>query len=173
MTGKSDSVSTCLARLARAAAHNTSAAEQRLPIGHALTSVSASPIHCGILRSLLMTVGSVLRNCCLYESFETRPNRRESSAMMPTSNDLPGAFIRPINDLAKAQAMVGEIEALLRKRRLELRPPPPVPNTCCGRGCNGCVWQGYYQALSYWRDQASELLYQPSRISTAASHPER
>ncbi|HRF04648.1 MAG TPA: oxidoreductase-like domain-containing protein [Accumulibacter sp.] len=69
--------------------------------------------------------------------------------------------------------MVGEIEALLRKRRLELRPPPPVPNTCCGRGCNGCVWQGYYQALSYWRDQASELLYQPSRISTAASHPER
>ncbi|WP_294251096.1 oxidoreductase-like domain-containing protein [Propionivibrio sp.] len=39
-----------------------------------------------------------------------------------------------------------------------MRQPPPVPNTCCGRGCNGCVWQGYFEALSYWRDQASELL---------------
>jgi len=78
--------------------------------------------------------------------------------MMPASKNLPDAFFRPMNDLANAQAIIGDIEALLRQRRLALRPPPPVPDTCCGRGCNGCVWQGYYQALSYWREQAGELL---------------
>ncbi|MDP1685375.1 MAG: oxidoreductase-like domain-containing protein [Hydrogenophaga sp.] len=39
-----------------------------------------------------------------------------------------------------------------------LRPPPPEPTTCCGRGCNGCVWDGYYTALGYWRDDALDLL---------------
>ncbi|MBK7356476.1 MAG: oxidoreductase [Propionivibrio sp.] len=63
-----------------------------------------------------------------------------------------------MNDLADCQTLVSEIEALLAARRLSMRQPPPVPNTCCGRGCNGCVWQGYFEALSYWRDQASELL---------------
>ncbi|WP_156775584.1 oxidoreductase-like domain-containing protein [Hydrogenophaga sp. RAC07] len=45
-----------------------------------------------------------------------------------------------------------------------LRPPPPEPTTCCGRGCNGCVWDGYYTALGYWRDDALDLL----RTATAA-----
>jgi hypothetical protein len=62
-----------------------------------------------------------------------------------------------MNNLADAQALVRAIEALLSQRGLSLRPPPPVPDTCCGRGCNGCVWQGYYAALTYWRDQAREL----------------
>ncbi|MFP8778885.1 oxidoreductase-like domain-containing protein [Hydrogenophaga sp. RWCD_12] len=35
-----------------------------------------------------------------------------------------------------------------------LRPPPPEPTSCCGRGCNGCVWEGYYAALAGWRDDA-------------------
>ncbi|MEF8721107.1 MAG: oxidoreductase-like domain-containing protein [Candidatus Accumulibacter delftensis] len=78
--------------------------------------------------------------------------------MMPVSSDLPDAFCRPLRNLADAQSIVGEIEALLSTRQLSLRLPPPVPNTCCGRGCNGCVWQGYYQALGYWRDQARALL---------------
>ncbi len=62
-----------------------------------------------------------------------------------------------MNDLADAQTLVRAIEAWLSQRSLSLRPPPPVPETCCGRGCNGCVWQGYYAALTYWRDQAREL----------------
>ncbi|WP_416142329.1 oxidoreductase-like domain-containing protein [Hydrogenophaga sp.] len=35
-----------------------------------------------------------------------------------------------------------------------MRPPPPEPTTCCGRGCNGCVWEGFYEALHHWRVDA-------------------
>ncbi|WP_291087248.1 oxidoreductase-like domain-containing protein [Hydrogenophaga sp.] len=45
-----------------------------------------------------------------------------------------------------------------------LRPPPPEPATCCGRGCNGCVWEGFYEALHHWRTDALALL----RTTTAA-----
>ncbi|WP_310319170.1 oxidoreductase-like domain-containing protein [Hydrogenophaga palleronii] len=41
-----------------------------------------------------------------------------------------------------------------------LRPPPPEPTTCCERGCNGCVWEGFYNAMGYWRDDAIELISQ-------------
>lgn len=78
--------------------------------------------------------------------------------MMSDAPLLPDPFDLPINDLANAQTLVSQIEALLSARRLIQRPPPPVPTTCCGRGCNGCVWQGYFEALRYWRDQARELL---------------
>jgi hypothetical protein len=29
---------------------------------------------------------------------------------------------------------------------------------CCGRGCNGCVWEGYFAAVAYWRDEALLIL---------------
>lgn len=35
-----------------------------------------------------------------------------------------------------------------------LRAPPPEPTSCCGRGCNGCVWEGYLDAATFWRDDA-------------------
>ena len=63
-----------------------------------------------------------------------------------------------MNSLADAQTIVRETEALLSQRMLCHRPPPPVPTVCCGRGCNGCVWEGYYAALARWRDDARELL---------------
>lgn len=61
-------------------------------------------------------------------------------------------------NLADAQALVAAVERLLAARGLSHRAPPPIPDTCCGRGCNGCVWEGYYQALRYWRDDARERL---------------
>ena len=71
---------------------------------------------------------------------------------------LPDPFSLPLNSLAAVQAVVPAIEALLAGRQLGLRPPPSVPDSCCGRGCSGCVWQAYYEALAYWREQAATLL---------------
>jgi hypothetical protein len=41
---------------------------------------------------------------------------------------------------------------------LTLRQPPPEPVSCCGRGCNGCVWEGFYSAANYWREEALLIL---------------
>ncbi|MDW5443435.1 oxidoreductase-like domain-containing protein [Polaromonas sp. SM01] len=45
---------------------------------------------------------------------------------------------------------------------LRLRAPPPEPTGCCGRGCNGCVWEGYYAAVAYWQQQALDKLRDPA-----------
>ncbi|WP_369751452.1 oxidoreductase-like domain-containing protein [Acidovorax sp. CF316] len=37
---------------------------------------------------------------------------------------------------------------------ITLRAPPPEPTSCCGRGCNGCVWEGFFAAADYWREEA-------------------
>jgi len=65
---------------------------------------------------------------------------------------------RPVADLASARALFAQAQALAHARGLSLRPPPPEPTTCCERGCNGCVWEGYFDALEYWRHEALEKL---------------
>jgi hypothetical protein len=39
-----------------------------------------------------------------------------------------------------------------------LREPPPEPLGCCGRGCNGCVWESYYAAAAGWQQDALTAL---------------
>jgi hypothetical protein len=67
-------------------------------------------------------------------------------------------FTRPLTDLPAALALFEEVQAAASARDIALRAQPPVPTTCCGRGCNGCVWEGFYAAAAYWRDEAALLL---------------
>lgn len=77
----------------------------------------------------------------------------------------------PIADLPTAHAMAAYLRDQAARRGIDLdtalRPPPPEPTTCCGRGCNGCVWEGFYNAFGYWRDDAIEVLARASAAPAA------
>jgi hypothetical protein len=57
-------------------------------------------------------------------------------------------------DLASAQWIFSTLQARAAARGMSLRTPPAEPTSCCGRGCNGCVWEGYLAAADYWRQEA-------------------
>jgi len=64
---------------------------------------------------------------------------------------------------------IAQVQQRLHLMALAHRQPPPEPTTCCGRGCNGCVWEGYEAALAWWLEDAQALLQsaQPPSASTA------
>ena len=60
----------------------------------------------------------------------------------------------PLTDLNAVRAMFQTLHDRARAQGISLRPAPDEPTTCCGRSCNGCVWEGFYAAASYWREEA-------------------
>ena len=60
--------------------------------------------------------------------------------------------------LLQGRQQIARLQAALAQTGLSLRPPPPEPQTCCGRGCNGCVWEGFADAAEYWRQEALLVL---------------
>ena len=68
-----------------------------------------------------------------------------------------------ITDLAAARAVVAHLTGRAWREHgvvlaSALRAPAPEPDSCCGRGCNGCVWEGYYEALHFWVQDACAWL---------------
>ncbi len=59
-----------------------------------------------------------------------------------------------VTDRDSALAMFRHWQQQAAAVGVHLRPPPPEPTSCCGRGCNGCVWESWLAAAAYWGEQA-------------------
>jgi hypothetical protein len=70
------------------------------------------------------------------------------------------AFVQQLeSSLSEARMQIARTRQALNAKGIAHRNPPPQPTTCCGRGCNGCVWEGWYAAVQYWQEQADQLLH--------------
>ncbi len=62
----------------------------------------------------------------------------------------------------QARLWIAELSTKRMQCGMLMRDPPEEPTSCCGRGCNGCVWEGYLCAVGYWCEQARETLLKAS-----------
>lgn len=63
-----------------------------------------------------------------------------------------------ITDRDTGLAVIAHWQQRAGRAGVALREPPPEPFGCCGRGCSGCVWEGWFEAVAWWRDEAEVAL---------------
>lgn len=71
--------------------------------------------------------------------------------------------VTPFHDPAAHQRQavrtaIAQFQERLQEAGHDFRAPPEEPTSCCGRGCHGCVWEGYEAALTWWYEEGGELL---------------
>ncbi|WP_420473981.1 oxidoreductase-like domain-containing protein [Noviherbaspirillum sp. ST9] len=59
---------------------------------------------------------------------------------------------------SEARQWIADLGGRLAHKKIAFRAPPEEPTSCCGRGCNGCVWEGYLHAVGYWCKQVRGML---------------
>lgn len=82
------------------------------------------------------------------------PEAAPTAATLSTVPGTAAALPAPANDLPSARRLFQQLQQQADAAGVALRAPPPEPTSCCGRGCNGCVWEGFYAATEYWRQEA-------------------
>jgi Oxidoreductase-like protein, N-terminal len=70
----------------------------------------------------------------------------------------PLKTVHNVHNLQEAQAVFALWQQLAATHGVVLRKTPPEPTTCCGRGCNGCVWEGWFDAVMFWQEDAQAAI---------------
>jgi hypothetical protein len=62
--------------------------------------------------------------------------------------------------LREARGIVSTLRARAFARHAVIPEPPeePLPENCCERGCDRCVFTVYYEAIDEWRRDVETLL---------------
>lgn len=63
-----------------------------------------------------------------------------------------------ITDRDTGLAVIAHLQQRAKSAGIELNEPPPEPEGCCGNDCSDCVWDGWYDEVAYWRDEAEFAL---------------
>jgi hypothetical protein len=62
--------------------------------------------------------------------------------------------------LADAQADIARLQRAAGSAGITLRaaPEPLDPRTCCGRGCDPCMYTYYFDAVDAWKEEVERQL---------------
>jgi hypothetical protein len=72
---------------------------------------------------------------------------------MLNEQELPSWALGRIDSAEQARAVLDRLASWAIERGVQAPALPQEPQTCCGRGCQGCVWIAYFEAVHHWRER--------------------